>query len=82
MRCKLADFIKYLDSESYAEKKARTELGLKRSDEKVIIVPKGSEEKIDTMDNKELQTNNSLAPKSNIVKWWKYFFSKNKKYDS
>jgi len=78
----LSDFIRYLDSESYAEKKARTELGLKSPDEKVIIVPKGSEEKIDAVDSPELQNNVPKVPESNMVKWWRYFFSKNKKYDS
>lgn len=74
----LMEFIKYLDSEIYAEKKARMELGLKKPDEKVIIVPKGEEEKII---NEEQAANNIGTEEPNIKKWWKYFFSKNK-YDS
>ena len=68
----LTELIKYFDSESFAEKKARTELGLIKKGESVVIVPPTGEEiKNEDVDSHE-QDN-----ASNIKKWWNYFFKKN-----
>ena len=68
----LSDFIRYLDSESYAEKKARTDLGLKKTDEKVVIIPESNEDKtILAKADTSIATN-----ESNAARWWKYFFKK------
>jgi len=66
---KLTELIKYFDSEAYAEQKARTELGLIKPGESVVIVPKilGSE-------FTDTSTSESNEEVSNIVKWWRYFF--------
>ena len=67
----LTELIKYFDSESYAERRARMELGLKKPDEEVIIIP-----------NQVKQENALRPPKeekreiSNIRRWWYYFFPK------
>lgn len=67
----LFDYIKYLDSENYAEKKARVELGMKKSDEKVAIVAPSQEEKI------EIQRETSaMVATPNYLKWWNYLFKK------
>lgn len=68
----LSDFLKYLDSDSYAEKKARTDLGLKKPDEKVVIIPEQNDDK--TILAKT--DNPGAGSESNSIKWWKYFFKK------
>lgn len=69
----LSEFLKYLDSESYAEKKARTELGLKKQGEKVVVIPKIVQEGDETA---KMGSDIQLQKEHNIIKWWKYFFSK------
>src|SRR3989339_773305 len=66
----LSDFLKYLDSDSYAEKKARTDLGLKKTDEKVVIIPESNEDKTILAKVDTSMTTNE----SNAIRWWKYFF--------
>ena len=70
----LNNLIKYFDSEVYAEKKARTELGLKKPGESVVIIPKNENEK-----NLQIELSDNSVKDSNVVKWWKYFFQKPKK---
>lgn len=70
----LSEFLKYLDSKNYAEKKARTELGLKKPDENVVVIPKSAEENIETTEQDSMEAQKG----SNIIKWWNYFFRKNK----
>lgn len=66
----LGELIKYFDSASYAEKKARMELGLKKPDEGVIIIPKTNRDE-QIMIAKETQNQ-----ESNFRRWWNYFFEK------
>lgn len=68
----LSEFLKYLDSKNYAEKKARTELGLKKPDENVVVIQKSAEENIETTEQDSMEAQKG----SNIVKWWNYFFQK------
>ncbi len=67
----LNNLIQYFDSEIYAEKKARTELGLKKPGESVVIIPKNENEENLLANSTEMKKN-----ESNIIKWWKYFFEK------
>lgn len=67
----LNNLIKYFDSEVYAEKKARTELGLKKPGESVVVIPK-----IENEENLQKSQPENAIQDSNIVKWWKYFFQK------
>lgn len=65
----LSDLIQYFDSEGYAERRARLELGLAKSGEKVIVVPKDREVAPDAP---------SLPPSSSTPwrSWWSYFFGR------
>lgn len=67
----LNELIKYFDSEAYAEKKARMELGMKKPDESVIVIPEEAQVKI--LDKQALE-HKKQAP--TILKWWRYFFHK------
>ncbi|MFH1838042.1 MAG: septum formation initiator family protein [Candidatus Kuenenbacteria bacterium] len=71
--------IQYLKTESFQERQARLELGMKKPDEKVVILPNASNEtknKNEFMDinfkkNKEIEENNQKI--INPIRWWKYF---------
>lgn len=64
----LNKLLKYFDSEAYAEKKARTELGLKKPGESVVIVPKSTVEE-------SISENSTVSEDdSRFKKWWNYFF--------
>lgn len=67
----LNNLIQYFDSEIYAVKKARTELGLKKPGESVIVIPKNENEENLAVNLSEIKKN-----ESHINKWWKYFFEK------
>lgn len=72
---KLAELIKYLDSDDYAEYKARIELGLVKPGESVVVFPQ------ETQENKNLLAQKTdPTEQTNIGLWWDYFFGeKNKK---
>ena len=67
----LSELIDYLNSTAYIEAKARRDLGLKKAGEEAVIIP----------DVAEMVTNSNQshadANRSNIKKWWDYFFSTN-----
>lgn len=65
------ELLKYFDSENFAEKKARTELGLKKVEEKVVIIPQNEEDKKALLEFQKKQRN---SKKSNLKIWWGYFF--------
>lgn len=64
----LNKLIEYLDSDAYAEKKARTELGLKKAGEGVVIIS----EEATSAEVKQMQDYQDNLP--NYLKWWRYFF--------
>lgn len=61
----------YLNTDSFREKSARKELGLKKPDENVIVITKGLSSLNSTSSNNSTTTNTKL---SNPHKWWLYFF--------
>lgn len=65
----LNDLIQYFDSAGYAERRARLELGLAKSGEKVIVVP---------TDRKVAPNTPSPPPSSSAPwrSWWSYFFGR------
>jgi len=67
----LADLLRYFDSESYAESRARLELGLVKPGEKVVVVPS---EGIDGNGPIEADLVQGKAPASPLRAWWAYFF--------
>ncbi|OGY46449.1 MAG: hypothetical protein A2744_03285 [Candidatus Buchananbacteria bacterium RIFCSPHIGHO2_01_FULL_44_11] len=72
----LTELINYLNSVAYIEEKARTDLGLKKEGEKILIIPKTETEK--NLNQEAGSTKKELAEsRSNIQKWWQYFFHPN-----
>lgn len=72
------ELIQYLKTESFQERQVRLELGMKKPDEKVIILPNTSKETENKMDidfekNKKIEEDNKKI--INPVKWWKYFLN-------
>lgn len=68
--------IQYLKTESFQERQVRLELGMKKPDEKVIILPNILEETENKMDisfekNKKIEEDNKKI--INPIRWWKYF---------
>ncbi|TSC96309.1 MAG: Uncharacterized protein Athens101410_23 [Parcubacteria group bacterium Athens1014_10] len=70
----LTKMIEYLDTLSFKEKEARLKLGLQKEGEKTIIITSPYSE----LKSKELKIEEKELVRSNILKWWEYFFSKNK----
>ena len=71
---KLTDLIRYFDSESYIEEKARLELGLMKPGESLVLVPKKiADENSDINKSVAMIIENS----PNLKKWWRYFFQNN-----
>ena len=74
--------IQYLKTESFQERQARLELGMKKPNEKVVIlsnITKETENKnesinIDIEKDKQIEENNQKI--INPIKWWKYFSDK------
>jgi len=69
----LVELIRFFDTQGYAEKKARTELGLIKPGEKLVIIS----DDIETSDslNSEKEDEEKI---SNPALWWDYFFDKKK----
>lgn len=69
----LTHLIDYLNTNTYKEESARSQLGLKKPEEKVIVITKKPDSKpVDppAPTNPEEQ----LIKSSNPLKWWLYFF--------
>lgn len=72
-KVELEDLLKYFDSASYAESRARLELGLVRPGEKVLIVPpvNGAPKSV----NQGAPGNGAGEPLTPLKAWWSFFFS-------
>lgn len=68
----LKELIQYFNSTAYIEDKARTDLGLKKQGEKVVIVPNLGQ---DSNQNSANQADDQAKSKTNLQKWWQYFFN-------
>ncbi len=69
----LQDLLKYFDSESYAESRARLELGLVRPGEEVIVVQPASARPATPPGAGAAKAQNCRAP-APISAWWSFFF--------
>ncbi|MDD2807199.1 MAG: septum formation initiator family protein [Patescibacteria group bacterium] len=60
--------IEYLNSNAYLEEKARTDLGLKKQGEKVVVLPQN------LINNQATATDDQASSQSNLSSWINYFF--------
>ncbi|MBI5467115.1 MAG: septum formation initiator family protein [Candidatus Kerfeldbacteria bacterium] len=72
----LQDLIEYLGSPTFQEQEARLKLGLKKSGERVIVVPpEPSNSNTNGTDQASgSSTSNDEANASHASRWWTYFF--------
>lgn len=67
----LTNLISYYNTQSFAEKEARSKLGLKKEGETVLALPrKGTVEK----KGEQIEENAKAPERTNAAKWWKFFF--------
>lgn len=69
----LEDLILYYQTESFKELEARRQLGLKKPDENVVILPTPSPQPEKKVFPKLSLPQSNSPP--NYLKWWKFFFS-------
>ena len=65
----LSEMEKYLQSDEFLEKEARLKLNLIREGEKLVIIKRSEEPKLEEA---KPEDRNKKIP--NILKWWEYFF--------
>lgn len=66
----ISELLKYFDTDSFAELKARTELGLKKEGEKIVIIANDELNDDHALDISEEKNKSD----SNIRKWLSYIF--------
>ena len=69
----LKELVEYFNSDAYIEEKARIDLGLKKAEEKVVIVSNQREGGFNSIEPEFSRANTSDL--SNPEKWWLYFFN-------
>ena len=72
----LKDLIDYLNSPTFQEQEARLKLGLKKSDERVVIIPPTNGD--DKADSLSASSPSQGTEKSRPARWWDYFFAPKK----
>lgn len=70
----LREKIVHLESVDYREKEAKDKLSLQSPDEQVIVVKPSVVKQIDEADDPVLAIPIETPKKSNMEKWWGYFF--------
>ena len=65
----LKEMVRYLESNQSVEERGRVNLGLKKQNEKVIIISRANK-----IENDGTATGTELDKLSNPQKWWRYFF--------
>ena len=67
----LTNLIAYYKTKSFAEKEARSKLGLKKEGETVLPLPRRA-----SLEKKEEKLENTpqVREKTNLERWWKFFF--------
>lgn len=68
-RLESMEILKYVMSDVFVEAKARTELNLKRQEERALVVTNQEKDE----DNRESASATSRQRLANPVKWWYYF---------
>jgi len=76
---RLAEYLQYLQSDSFAEKEAKDKLNMKKEGEEVIVVPELKENLASAGANlapgsSALAEDKTPPAKSFWWKWWSYFF--------
>ncbi len=77
---KLQDLNAFLQSDFFAEKEARTKLGMQKKDEHVVVLDSfttSSDESVEKNEKNSIQNLDSLSQNSNeknTTSWWQYFF--------
>lgn len=69
----LKELIEYFNSDAYIEEKARIDLGLRKAEEKVVIVGNQRKQGLNNLNKNISETN--VENLSNPEKWWVYFFN-------
>jgi cell division protein FtsL len=70
---KLGELIKYFNSNAFIEEKARSDLGLKKPGEKVVMIPESLKNDILSRAQNDAKEKD-LNELSNQQKWLRYFF--------
>lgn len=70
----LKALIEYFQTESYAERQAREKLNLQKGGEKAVIISENMSDEI------SLERAKQKEEKSNIKKWWDFFFGPTKPF--
>jgi len=65
----------YLESRDYQEKEAKDKLNLQSPDENVVVVKPNVAGEEDTREPEKDKNAEVLVRKSNLEKWWNYFFA-------
>ena len=68
------DLLRYAQSSTFVEEKARTELNLGKPDENTVIITSESETVVNRQEKKDMI---KWSQVSNPIKWFKYFFITN-----
>ena len=76
-KLELIEKLEYVKSPSFVEEKARTELNMSKTGEKVIMMNSGLSFDSDDRQNKSNVLTSIDTP--NYIKWWYYFLGQNKK---
>lgn len=69
----LKELVEYFNSDAYIEEKARIDLGLKKAEEKVVIVSNQREKGFGNLERGTAEA--QIKNLSNPEKWWRYFFN-------
>lgn len=64
----LQALIEYFQTESYAERQAREKLNLQKGGERAVIISENTSEEL------PLEKDKKTEEKSNLKKWWDFFF--------
>jgi cell division protein FtsB len=68
--------IEYYKTLAFLEKEARRKMGMTKEGEKVVIVNNNKEK--NSVDNTKKNHQNTVLDKSNVVRWFYYFFNSDK----
>lgn len=70
-KIELLEVLKYVQSDSFVEERARLELNMAKPGENILVVPK-TESAVDRQENNNVVGLNNI---SNYKKWWHYFLN-------
>lgn len=74
----LSERIAYFSTDNYQEKEAKEKLGLKKSDETVVVIESNLSRSDEAVQSPG-QFSRADGAKSNYQRWWQYFFARSVK---